>query len=138
MKITIDKNDFTKDIIISSNFVLNKVCNKIKKILIDNNVSYIVTNGNIASLLQDSTYYTLSNSSLLNSSISNGEPYYVGKFYDKNLMIDPHLRWDDNRIFLKYDKTIMTTYKIKRILKKEYIDFLDEIYIDEYIVNLMI
>ena len=61
---------------------------------------YILTNGNLASVIQDIVGYNLNpvpGTSKLNI---NGQLYPVGKVGDKTLYVDPYMRWDDNRIFL--------------------------------------
>lgn len=61
---------------------------------------YIITNGNLASVIQDIAGYTLNpvvGGSNLNT---NGQLYPVGKVGNMTLYVDPYMRWDDNRIFL--------------------------------------
>jgi hypothetical protein len=61
---------------------------------------YIVTNGNLASVIQDIAGYVLNpvvGGSNLNT---NGQLYPVGKVGNMTLYVDPYMRWDDNRIFL--------------------------------------
>ncbi|MFW6243333.1 MAG: hypothetical protein ACOC2W_04170, partial [bacterium] len=61
---------------------------------------YVVTNGNLASVIQDIAGYTLNpvvGGSNLNT---NGQLYPVGKIGNMTLYVDPYMRWDDNRIFL--------------------------------------
>jgi len=61
---------------------------------------YIVTNGNVASVIQDIAGYTLNpvvGGSNLNT---NGQLYPVGKVGNMTLYVDPNMRWDDNRVFL--------------------------------------
>ena len=61
---------------------------------------YIVTNGNLASVIQDIAGYTLNpvvGGSNLNT---NGQLYPVGKVGNMTLYVDPYMRWDDNRMFL--------------------------------------
>ncbi len=61
---------------------------------------YIVTNGNVASVIQDIAGYTLNpvvGGSNLNT---NGQLYPVGKVGNMTLYVDPYMRWDDNRVFL--------------------------------------
>ena len=61
---------------------------------------YIVTNGNLASVIQDIAGYTLNpvvGGANLNT---NGQLYPVGKVNNMTLYVDPYMRWDDNRIFL--------------------------------------
>jgi len=61
---------------------------------------YIVTNGNIASVMQDVASYTILppvGGANLNT---NGQLYPVGKVGAMTLYVDPYMRWDDNRLFL--------------------------------------
>ena len=60
---------------------------------------YIVTNGNIASVIQDIAGYTVNpvNGAKLNT---NGQLYPVGKIGNMDIYVDPYMLWNDNRIFL--------------------------------------
>jgi len=60
---------------------------------------YLVTNGNIASVLQDVAGYTINpaNAGKLNT---NGQLYPMGNIGNISIYVDPYMRWDDNRIFL--------------------------------------
>jgi hypothetical protein len=60
---------------------------------------YLVTNGNIASVIQDVSTYTLNppTTSKLNT---NGQLYPMGNLGQIAIYVDPYQRWDDNRIFL--------------------------------------
>lgn len=60
---------------------------------------YIVTNGNIASVIQDIAGYTINpvNGGKLNT---NGQLYPVGKIGNMDIYVDPYMLWSDNRIFL--------------------------------------
>ena len=49
------------------------------------------------------------------------------------------MRWDDNRIIIKYDKSQLISYKINKILKKtDYKELLEEIIIDKEIGDKLI
>jgi hypothetical protein len=61
---------------------------------------YIVTNGNLASVLQDCATYTLATIPGGSNLNVNGQLYPVGKIGNMTLYVDPYMRWDDNRIFL--------------------------------------
>ena len=61
---------------------------------------YIVTNGNLATVLQDASTYTIApviGGSNLNT---GGQLYPVGKINNMTLYVDPYMRFDDNRVFL--------------------------------------
>jgi len=60
---------------------------------------YLVTNGNLASVLQDVAGYTIAptNVGKLNT---NGQLYPMGNIGNIAIYVDPYMRWDDNRIFL--------------------------------------
>ncbi len=61
---------------------------------------YIVTNGNLASVMQDVAQYMIQppvGGANLNT---NGQLYPVGKVGGMTLYVDPYMRWDDNRVFL--------------------------------------
>lgn len=59
---------------------------------------YLVTNGNLASVIQDVAGYTLNPvKSNLNA---NGQLFPMGTVGNISIYVDPYQRWDDNRIFL--------------------------------------
>lgn len=59
---------------------------------------YLVTNGNLASVIQDVAGYTLNPvKANLNS---NGQLFPMGNVGNISIYVDPYQRWDDNRIFL--------------------------------------
>jgi len=60
---------------------------------------YLVTNGNIASIIQDVAGYTINpvQASKLNT---NGQLYPMGNIGGISIYVDPYMRWDDNQIFL--------------------------------------
>ena len=60
---------------------------------------YLVTNGNIASVLQDVSTYTL-NPPAMSKLNTNGQLYPMGNLGQIAIYVDPYQRWDDNRVFL--------------------------------------
>jgi len=60
---------------------------------------YLVTNGNIASILQDVAGYTL-NPPTMSKMNTNGQLYPMGNIGSISIYVDPYMMWDDNRIFL--------------------------------------
>lgn len=60
---------------------------------------YLVTNGNIASVLQDVAGYTLNPTGAGNLN-HNGQMYPMGQVGNISIYVDPYQNWDDNRIFL--------------------------------------
>lgn len=66
---------------------------------------YLVTNGNIASVLQDIAGYTINpvNASKMNT---NGQLYPMGSIGGVQIYVDPYMRWDDNQIFIGRKNTI--------------------------------
>jgi hypothetical protein len=60
---------------------------------------YIVTNGNLASVIQDIAGYTINpvNAGKLNT---NGQLYPMGNVGNIAIYVDPYMRWDDNYIYL--------------------------------------
>jgi len=60
---------------------------------------YLITNGNLASVIQDIAGYTLSpvQAGKLNT---NGQLYPMGNIGTISIYVDPYMRWDDNQIFL--------------------------------------
>lgn len=66
---------------------------------------YIVTNGNIASVLQDIAGYTL-NPTNVGKLNTNGQLYPMGNIGNIQIYVDPFMRWDDNQIFIGRKNTI--------------------------------
>jgi len=60
---------------------------------------YLVTNGNLASVIQDVAGYTLNPVKGANLN-ANGQLYPMGNVGNIAIYVDPYQRWDDNRIFL--------------------------------------
>ncbi len=60
---------------------------------------YLVTNGNLGSVIQDIAQYTISPTTAgkLNN---NGQLYPMGNLGPIAIYVDPYMRWDDNQIFL--------------------------------------
>jgi hypothetical protein len=60
---------------------------------------YLVTNGNLASVIQDIAGYTINpvNAGKLNT---NGQLYPMGNVGSIAIYVDPYMRWDDNQIYL--------------------------------------
>jgi hypothetical protein len=59
---------------------------------------YLVTNGNLASVIQDVAGYTI-NPVKANVN-ANGQLFPMGNVGNISIYVDPYQRWDDNRIFL--------------------------------------
>ena len=60
---------------------------------------YLVTNGNLASVIQDIAGYTI-NPSGAGKINTNGQMYPMGEVGNITIYVDPYQSWDDNRIFL--------------------------------------
>jgi len=60
---------------------------------------YLVTNGNLASVLQDVAGYTIAPTNVGKLS-TNGQLYPMGNIGNIAIYVDPYMRWDDNRIFI--------------------------------------
>lgn len=60
---------------------------------------YLVTNGNLASVLQDVAGYTI-NPAGTGKLNTNGQLYPMGNIGNISIYVDPYMRWEDNRIFL--------------------------------------
>jgi hypothetical protein len=60
---------------------------------------YLITNGNLASVIQDIAGYTISpvQAGKLNT---NGQLYPMGNIGNISIYVDPYMRWDDNQLFL--------------------------------------
>jgi hypothetical protein len=66
---------------------------------------YLVTNGNIASVLQDIAGYTL-NPTNVGKLNTNGQLYPMGNIGNIQIYVDPYMRWDDNQIFVGRKNTV--------------------------------
>jgi hypothetical protein len=60
---------------------------------------YLVTNGNLASVIQDVAGYTI-NPTGAGKINTNGQMYPMGQIGNITIYVDPYQSWDDNRIFL--------------------------------------
>jgi len=60
---------------------------------------YLVTNGNLASVIQDVAGYTI-NPTGAGKINTNGQMYPMGTVNNITVYVDPYQSWDDNRIFL--------------------------------------
>jgi len=60
---------------------------------------YVVTNGNLASVLQDIAGYTINpvNAGKLNT---NGQLYPMGNIGNIAIYVDPYMRWDENNAYI--------------------------------------
>jgi hypothetical protein len=66
---------------------------------------YLVTNGNIASVLQDIAGYIL-NPTNVGKLNTNGQLYPMGNIGNISIYVDPYQRWDDNQIYVGRKNTI--------------------------------
>jgi len=66
---------------------------------------YLVTNGNIASVLQDIAGYTL-NPTNVGKLNTNGQLYPMGNIGNIQIYVDPYMRWDDNYVYIGRKNTI--------------------------------
>lgn len=155
MKINISKTDIDFDKCNNSYEILRNFSNYLVKILSEYKVDFIITNSNIGSSLQDSTYYRSIPQPLIGF-VQSSEPYLIGNLHDKdlydnkiisvqlikddgiNIFVNPYMRWDDNRILPMYDKSTMTALKLNKVINDEYQDVLDEITIDKEISDKLI
>ena len=60
---------------------------------------YLVTNGNLASVIQDVAGYTINPVKAANLN-ANGQLFPMGNIGQISIYVDPYQRWDDNRIFV--------------------------------------
>ena len=93
--------------------LINKVIDKAKEI----KANKIVTNGNLASVIQDSGNYSISNTlSVPISKIAPGESYPMGQIDGIKIFVDPYMRWDDNYIHFENDDVkVIRKLKIKNV-----------------------
>ena len=75
---------------------------------ITNKNTSLITNGRLASQLQDNNSFNTIN----NVSYTGSLPYKIGKLIGMDLWVDPFMRWDDNFI-LTIDKVNLEIFDIK-------------------------
>jgi hypothetical protein len=94
----------------------------------------------IGTILQDtSMYYNSGNLNTTFTSTSPTKPYPFGSLAGINVLIDPMLSWNNNRIIISEDKLLLRKIKIDKILnKRNNIKHLEEIIIDEKILNMLL
>jgi len=85
------------------------------KTYVTKDVNVLLTNGNLATIIQDSAGYNLENLNV--PKLQKGEDgrakiFKLGKLEDLQIMVDPYMRWDDNRILLKNDEIIIEEIEI--------------------------
>ena len=69
--------------------------------MITDDVVEIITNGNLATTMLDFMGYDLSNieiNKLEKDENGKAKKYPMGTLSEKQLLVDPYMRWDDNRI----------------------------------------
>lgn len=82
--------------------LISKINNASNFIATDGRVGpaqYLVTNGNLASVIQDIAGYTI-NPVQAGKMNTNGQLYPMGNIGNISVYVDPYMRWDDNQIFL--------------------------------------
>ena len=85
------------------------------KSYITSDVNLLITNGNLGALLQDFSDYKLGEDEIKNEMKSeDGKPkmYKLGKLGELQIMIDPYIRWNDNRIILKNNELVIEEIEI--------------------------
>lgn len=85
------------------------------KSYITNDMNLLITNGNIATLLQEFSEYKLGEGEIKNEmKTEDGKPkmYKLGKLDELQIMVDPYMRWDDNKIILKNNDFIIDEIEI--------------------------
>lgn len=100
---------------------------KIKSITTRFGYRELVTNGNLASVLQDMAGYTL-NPQGMPLNIVNGQKYPMGTIGNIQIIVDPYMRWDDTRILFDPGKALRLQ-KLKKISGMEYSDVVTELVI---------
>jgi len=89
--------------------LINKIVKKAKEI----KANKIITNANLASVIQDSRNYSF-NPPMTN--IKPGETYTMGQIDGVKIFVDPYIRWDDNYIhFENDDEKLIRKLKIKSV-----------------------
>jgi len=92
--------------------MLNKFSDDLKS-YINADVNQLITNGNIGVILQDLQGYRLDfNKNVMVSEDGKPKKYKMGKFDGLQVIIDPYMRWDYNKIVLKNDDKIVENIDI--------------------------
>jgi hypothetical protein len=124
MKITININDFLISPWLTTVTYFDITNNILDRILVECNnssVKKIITNGKLGSVLSDCKEFTQNKSFQLSYNWTHvpENTYYVGNLGDINVMIDPNMRWDDNRIIFIDSKQQERQNKLLRIFNKK-------------------
>lgn len=82
--------------------IQRRILLKIEKIKNKVDSKYLLTNGNIASFLQDLAGYTLNPD--MKELKPNSGPFPVGNIGDLSIFINPYMKWNDNRILFFKEK----------------------------------
>lgn len=77
---------------------------------ITSDVNQLITNSNVASLFIDLVEYTIDE----DETYESGKPkmYKGGKLGKIQIMVDPYMSWDDNRIILTNNEIVIDEIKV--------------------------
>ena len=92
----------------------NHLYDELKSYLTDD-VNVIVTNGNLAAVLQYSYGYELKPIKDQISNFSSDEKlklYNIGSFEKIQLMVDQYMKWDDNRFILMNEDVVVEEIEV--------------------------
>lgn len=79
-----------------------------------NLINNIATNGNLASILQDSLFYTLNFKDSKTDENGKKQQFFpIGNICNLPLNVDTLQSWDNNKIHLKKDNEIIFTVEVK-------------------------
>jgi len=82
------------------------------KSYITSDVNQLITNSNVASLLADSDNYEIDKVNDEINESTKPKIYKSGKFDGIQIMVDPYMSWDNNRIILKNNEIIIDEIKV--------------------------
>ena len=137
MKITIGLDDLDVVVPNTTSEIYNLFHRKVYKYLKMYEVTEIVTNGHIGSMLQDIQGFK---SSGVGYSLMppNPDPFLIGNLEHITVYVDPTMMWTDNRIIVKGSDVRLRREKILKMKgKKKFEDFLEEIIIEPKLGNML-
>jgi len=93
---------------------LKHLTTELNEIIDKNIINSMVTNGNIASILQDSLFYSLNSQKSSRDENDKSLPFFqLGIFYNLPLIVDQLQKWNDNKIYLKKEDEIIEIIEIE-------------------------
>ena len=105
------KIELNREVFGSLNFYITKFIDELKSYF-TNDVNILITNGNLASVLQYSKDYKLEMENIKIDLDGKYKTYKIGKLENIQMMVDPNMKWTDNRIILKNDDILIEEIEV--------------------------